>query len=131
MCLIAYNQPPKIATDDIPIFKYLLRSAFYNTWYTPYTLTLVPLDKILIGKFESPLNEKYHIGHINDKNKEIIVICDGFIHAFTTAFEHYQRSGGYLGQQTLIRGYIPKGTQYHVSIDGSEICAKKIILTFN
>lgn len=135
MCLIAYNQQPKIATDDIPIFKYLFYDNFNHIWRTPYTLTEVPRNGILIGEFADKFSELYYKNRLGCKNRSFLLQIDsGFIHAFTTTFVResyfllYQSNGRY---RSLIRGYIPKGTQYHISIDGSEICAKKIILTFD
>lgn len=130
MCLIAYNKPPKVAIDDIPIFKYLVYSGYGNKWYTPFTLTPVYPNRILIGKFKSSFSEEYYKENIT-KNDKFICIYDGFIHAFTTAFAHHRLCGRYIGLQVLIRGYIPKGTKYHMSINGYGICAEKIILTFD
>lgn len=122
MCLLAYNQPPKIATDDIPIFKYLIK--MFNRWYTPYRYSIVPIDNTLIGKFT---NNYLHIAynqHIAVSDIHYIPIGSGFIHAYITKYKHFDTG-------TLIRGYIPKGTKYHISTDGYCICAKKIILTFD
>ena len=130
MCLIAYNKPPKVATDNIPIFKHLIYSGFSNRWYTPFTFTPVYPNRILIGKFESSFSEEYYKENIT-KNDKIIPIYDGFIHAFTTAFAYHRLGGLYIRQQTLIRGYIPKGTKYYISVSGYEICAKEVILTFD
>lgn len=135
MCLLAYNQPPKIATDDIPIFKYLFYNDTDNTWRTLYTLTEVPENGILIGEFTRKFDKQRYKNQITHQKRSHLQINSGFIHAFTTAFArnsifpYYKQ---YNNKYTfLIRSYIPKGTQYHISIDGREICAKKIILTFD
>ena len=119
MCLISKWNFPKKAKEDIICYK-ILRKEEYG-YYTPYLDTPVKLNSTLKAtgcRFRSFKN-RYEVG-------------EGYIHAYTKRYlanpvrfeEFMDDSYDYVS----IKCIIPKGTKYHVSKNGFEICSRKMHL---
>lgn len=126
MCLISKTNIPKIAEEDIICYKILEYTQLeYTTpfMYLPIRDSIVEAigDEDIYKKSAWFRPSKYSIGR-------------GFIHAYTT----YETAMKIIPeiecqfftecQLEVFKAVIPKGTKYFVSINGKEICAKKMVL---
>lgn len=117
MCTICKLRPKVFkATEDIPVYKAVFKEG--DNYITPFMLT--PVTKVMVPEnpFLYPIPKKY-------QGNPILLVEGGYIHSFLT----------FIGDRTyfikghiLLRGYIPKGTEYLISADGYSICSRKLIL---
>ena len=115
MCLISKRRFPQKAKEDIVCFKVLKRGHMVGTtWMTPFRYIPVETNKLLIAKE----CKTFSIHYPYNKGK-------GYIHAY--AFKQFVRTNSYY--ERVFKAIIPKGTKYHISRDGTEICAKKMFIT--
>jgi hypothetical protein len=126
MCLIDKKRF-RFATENIPIYKVaiLYRENFFSPYYYSNKL------------------EKVNTVNIEDKKPSIFVrMLDnfpgeyefgrGFFHAFTSI--NMARIRAHMLNDwrkytfVVIKGYIPAGIRYAISLDETEICARQMIL---
>ena len=107
----------KKAKKDIVCYKMVQLSPKEDentlTYYTPFKSTEITVPGTLIAK-----------GRRFRSFKEAKDVGAGYIHAYTTldkAVNYTILLGG-----RIIRSVIPKGTKYHLSENGTEICARKM-----
>lgn len=112
MCLISRWRFPKKAKIDIVCFKVLLDS--YYKYVTIFTGDFVDTRDPLEAKGES-----FKI--LYPYTKEI-----GYIHTYSN-IEEAKKLKDSRRNFVIFRCIIPKGTKYHISRDGKEMCSKKII----
>ena len=117
MCTVCKMRPKVFrALEDIPIYKAVFKES--NSYITPFRFT--PITKTMIPEklttFPTPM-------FVSGEPR--LLVGEGFIHSFLT----------FVGDKTyilnghiLLRGYIPKGTEYLISCDGHSICSRKVIL---
>lgn len=115
MCLISKWRFPRKAKEDIVCFKVLRYCKISNGWITPYRYAVIYLGKEFVAK-----NQKtFSISNPYKKDK-------GYIHAFTA--KEYVRYNMW-NNESVFKVIIPKGTRYHISKQGIEICARKMYIT--
>ena len=116
MCLYTRHLKPLVAERDIEVIKYLNRTSD-NGYKTPSTGTPIKLDEILTAKPEKPDISEYDkdcMGNV------IYTLSGGAIHARITPN----------GMTSCLRkAVIPKGTEYWIDPWGTEIAAKKMLIT--
>lgn len=121
MCLFSKWRFPRKAKEDIICYKLLERR--FGIWSTPYRNTPVVFNNMMVPRVEHTVFVfSFSRGH----EKGI-----GYIHAYTTKYNlndiyYIQGSRAKIG---VFKAIIPKGTRYHISKHGFEICAKKMIIT--
>lgn len=113
MCLITRLSKPFIAKKDIVCYKYFTKSE--NGYYTPYLQVKVELGE----KITADSKHKYNDTKVNIWYK--YAIGEGFIHAV-------------LGKKLIlsdvcVKAIIPAGTEFYISDDCTEICARELMLT--
>ena len=118
MCLVSKWRFPKKAKKDITCYKVLKKSCLYqNEWCTPFRWTRVILnDWIIAEKCKT-------FSILNPYSKGA-----GYIHAYTDKKSFVRQKYTY-GEKRAFIALIPKGTKYHISRDGKEICAEKMFIT--
>ena len=117
MCTICKLRPKVFrATEDIPVYKAVFKEG--DNYVTPFRL--IPATKVMVPENPSlcPIPSKY-------QGSPFLLVEGGYIHSFLTFIGDKTY---FIGGHTLLRGYIPKGTEYLISIDGYSICSKKLIL---
>lgn len=109
---------PKVfrATEDIPVYKAVFKEG--DNYITPFRFA--PVTKVMIPEksFKFPMV-------IGTTNGPRLLISDGYIHSFLTIISGKTY---FIKGHILLRGYIPKGTEYLISEDGYSICSRKIVL---
>ena len=113
MCLTT-NIKLMVAKNDITCYK-VLRSCATGGYVTPYQDTSVKLNKTLKAKDKRTYRK-------DGRN----YIGDGFIHALLIV---KNATGGFSEGCRVFASTIPAGTEFYVSDDFSEICARKIFIT--
>lgn len=129
MCLITYWKKPKIAKKNIVCYK-ILEDKGLNGLYSPHTQT----------KYSTGLNKAYGetiiyrgpiLNHSIFKRKTYM-IERGMLHCCTTegySFEYlYKIFNNPFYHHIIYKCIIPKGTEYYISTDKKQICAKAIRL---
>lgn len=116
MCLVSKWCFPRKAKKDIVCFKVLKKSPFYlSEWCTPFRSTPVTLNNWIIA----------------DKCKTFSILFPhnkgaGYVHAYTDK-RFVWKENAYA--ERVFVAIIPKGTKYHISRYGKEICAEKMFIT--
>ena len=113
MCLTT-NIKLMVAKNDITCYK-VLRSCDDDSYVTPCQDTPAKLNETL----EATDKQTYSKDGSN-------YIDSGFIHALLIVKD---ATGGFLGNCVVFESTIPAGTEFYVSDDFSEICARKIFIT--
>lgn len=117
MCLISKWRFPRKAKEDIVCYKILKKSYTCRGWITPIRFDSVNLNEMLVANKEST----FSLSNPLSKGR-------GYIHAYTQ--ENYALTSSH--RQCYCKVFkviIPKGTKYHISKYGTEICAKKMFIT--
>lgn len=118
MCLyIGGKQNKFIAKNDIIVYKELTYDFYRKCWKTPYQHLPIEFDKVLIPDSEKEEKEygyKY-------------IIEEGAIHT-RTSIKNRQYLENY---NDAFKAIIPKGTEFWLQDDLSEIASKKLIITKN
>ena len=118
MCLYSKTRFPRRAKKDILCYKQLRLVEDKSHFKTPIRSTFVPLESewpfTMIPEFCLPF-------HFNADRA--YVKGEGYIHAFLYKYKSYMYP-----KIVLAECIIPKGTKYHISRCGMEICARKLIL---
>lgn len=117
MCLVSKWRFPRKAKKDIVCFKVLKKSRFFlkNEWCTPFRLTHVTLNDWIIAK----KCRTFSILNPYDKGP-------GYVHAYADK-KFVWKKNSY--EEKVFVALIPKGTKYHISKCGKEICAEKMFIT--
>lgn len=113
MCLTSKWRFPRIANRNIVCYKVLRQSSF-GRWITPFRFTFVTLDDFLVA------DECKTLSILNPYDKGA-----GYIHAY---FDEKYIRFCHPHEQAFV-AIIPKGTKYHISKCGKEICAEKMFIT--
>lgn len=117
MCLYTRWKKPKIATEDIIVYKIL--SVYSTHLASPYINFVYDLDRLYETKFtksKSYIGKGYYIyagfhAYVSKKSASASDLdCN---------FSTYER---------IYKCIIPKGSTYYISSDKSEIVANKIII---
>lgn len=117
MCTICKLRPKVFrATEDIPVYKAVLREG--DNYVTPFRF--IPVTKIMVPEnpFLYPIPSKY-------QGNPFLLVTGGYIHSFLTFIGN---KTCFIKRYILLKGYIPKGTEYLISTDGYSICSRKLIL---
>lgn len=118
MCLyIGGKQNKFIAKNDIIVYKELVYDFYRKHWKTPYQHLPIEFDKVLIPDSEKEEKEygyKY-------------IIEEGAMHT-CTSIKNRQYLENY---NDIFKAIIPKGTEFWLQDDLSEIASKKLIITKN
>lgn len=117
MCLTTRLKKPFIAKKDIVCYKELLLSG--KDYVTPYQHVPVELNQIM----EAGTDRSYEGEEWNRYDKH--GIYDGFIHAWLKPNLCYFVSSSERGFKAII----PAGTEFYISDDCTEICARKMFIT--
>lgn len=134
MCLIiSANAKQRIAEEDIPIVKLVIRAIDMSTcigrWVTPYKGKDVPEDGIMIAEPISEdipvCDEIYPDVSLNDCH--VFTIKGGAIHCYSLT---KLMPSAILFSLTpfFIMGVIPKGTKYYYNASSEEYAAQRIEL---
>ena len=116
MCLISKWRFPRKAKKDIVCFKVLKKSHFFlNEWCTPFTWDHVSLNDWIIAK------KCKTFSILDPYNKGA-----GYVHAYADK-KFALKKNAY--EEKIFVALIPKGTKYHISKCGKEICAEKMFIT--
>ena len=113
MCLVSKWRFPRKAKENIVCFKILRKSA--GRWVTPFQDVEVQLNNMLIAE----KCKKFSVFHPFVKG-------EGYIHAYSQkdfVINNIFSTGN------IFVAVIPKGTKYHISKDGKQICAEKMFIT--
>lgn len=130
MCLITYWKKSKIAKKDIICYK-ILRDKDFKELCSPHIKTEynVGLNKAY-GKiviYKGPILKRFIF------KCKTYMIGRGMLHCCTTkefSFEYlYKVLYSPYYYYVIYKCIIPKGTEYYISTDKKQICAKVIILT--
>lgn len=120
MCLISQWRFPKKAEKDIVVYKILEKddNKYYRTPYSKFRVRRA--EQMVLIPEESSLSFIY--SHTKQ---------EGYIHVFNIESDaitslHFM---GNSHNKAIFKGYIPKGTKFHLSKDYCTLCAKKVILT--
>ena len=119
MCMFSKTRFPLRAREDIIVYKeFRMKDKLFLC--TPVRGIKVPDQKewpfVMIPDCRPPLRFSKEAAYIKG---------EGYIHAFTYKVQRYN----YLYPEIrLVECIIPKGTKYHLSKSGKEICARKLIL---
>lgn len=120
MCLISKNRFAKKAKTNIVCYK-----AYYyegeGKYSAPFLRDIVDINKEVIKA------EGVSFSFYKPYEKSV-----GYIHVFKYLLNNYKIKC-YFGENNspnirIFRCIIPKGTKYHISTNGYEYCAKKIII---
>ena len=115
MCLVSKWRFPRKAKENIVCFKVLRKSAIIRYWATPFQGVRVQLNNMLIAE----KCKKFSVFHPFVKG-------EGYIHAYSQkdfVINNIFSTGN------IFVAVIPKGTKYHISKDGKQICAEKMFIT--
>ena len=117
MCMFSKTRFPLRAREDIIVYKELrMKDKLFLC--TPVRGIKVPDQKewpvIMIPDCRPPLRFSKEATYVKG---------EGYIHAFTYKIPSYNYP-----EIRLAECIIPKGTKYHLSKSGREICARKLIL---
>ena len=116
MCLVSKWRFPRKAKKDITCFKVLRKSSCsFNGWITPYKWEFVKLNNYLVANKCKTFS--ITTPHIKGA---------GYIHAYTDKKFTWMRN---VYEEKVFIAIIPKGTKYHISKGGKEICAEKMFIT--
>lgn len=136
MCLIVgsfikYNtakgRRPRIAKEDIKVFKYLRVVRDYKN----------PKIEIYVAPFqhvEYKLNKKYSIARfgrtytLDSYTNEVVFSINQGFHAYRNIPSMNSYSYSYLDTKVLFHAIIPKGSRYFISEHGAEIVANQLII---
>ena len=109
MCLITETNQPKVAQEDIHVYKIVADKGDGKTFESPVAHTTHNYDEELTTS--DPLEiEKCEMGYMVEK---------GMFHCIKNPREDIQG---------VVRCTIPKGTEYFEDVNGDELCAKKVIV---
>ena len=138
MCLITEKKRPRISSRRIPVYKVLVKYGD-KLIFTPYTDTVVKLNKILKGKGDNikrEVTDGYNIGsgYIHTfKNKEDAMELMEFLNntvprSLQLIYNKYEI--GRVGTYFLVEGYIPAFTRYYtgLTMDNKASYASKRII---
>ena len=114
MCLVSKWRFPRKAKENIVCYKVLRKSGF-GRWITPFRWTFVKLNNMLIAE----KCKKFSVLHPFVKG-------EGYIHAYSQK-DFVIRN--ILSAENTFVVVIPKGTKYHISKNGKQICAEKMFIT--
>lgn len=124
MCLYTNNIEPKIAEEDIPCYKELVCSG--KRYITPFMqLPVFRSNSNRISGKRVVAKPRRKVNWFSCRYTGCRYGIDkGAIHVYSK----------YNGDRCVINSevfeaYIPKGTKYWVSVDGTQYAAKKIVLT--
>ena len=146
MCLQSKWIFPRKATKDIVCYKILIKNEneYLKTPYQNFSIgTIKELPIIMEGGKSKSI--KQYIKCIKDlyrHSKDIVYSImtglkrkeEGYIHAYTHLHDAKwiaAISKPLYRNYIIVKCIIPKGTSYHISFDGMEICAKKMIILEN
>lgn len=117
MCLYIREQQPRVAKEDITVLKYVLILA--GNMVSPFQYTNIPTNKVMKA---SPKNVSPRPCDEDIMGNNIYCIDSGAIHAKLERVPHFKKIKGR-------KAIIPAGTEYWISIDGTEIAARSMIIT--
>lgn len=117
MCLYTREKQPRVAKRDITVLKYVRLSD--RGMLSPYRYTKIPTNKIMKA---SPENVSPRPCSEDIMGNNIYCIDNGAIHAKLERDSSFSSSEGR-------KAIIPAGTEYWISIDGTEISARSMIIT--
>lgn len=119
MCLITKQKKPKIAKEDIIVYKVLVN--YGNRLHSPYQWYLYKLNELVtIDKFGIDYSR------INTK---LFFIYEG-LHSYISkelAFKE-QKSWVPIENISVYEGIVPKGSEYYVSKDRTELVSNNLII---
>lgn len=141
MCLISYNVLPYIAFRNIPCYKLLYRasercyvSPFQRLEYKINDFNY-PKEKYINWGKDITMDEYSTFLKYNDYRKTLYMIEKGFLHSYTfkgtksNDLKKYENQ--FIPNYYLFECYIPKGTEYFISVDENEFCSRKLFVTNN
>lgn len=114
MCLVSKWHFPRKAKENIVCYKVLRKSSF-GRWRTPFRRTFVTLNNMLIAE----KCKKFSVLYPFTKG-------EGYIHAYSQVDFVIKNI---FSAENIFVAVIPKGTKYHISKDGKQICAEKMFIT--
>lgn len=116
MCLYIRDKQPRVAKKDIVVLKYLKQTS--SGYESPCQGTHVTLGELMIAHPDTPyINYEYRDIYY----REISSIGGGVIHGMLSESDDY---GNYCA-----KAIIPKGTEYWIDSFGTEIAARKMLIT--
>ena len=123
MCLYTLNKKPKIAEKDIIVYKWLTKDG-----HGPYYKVRNKQGKLLpfVKGYEyTEIDEVKINAHINIRKKKYYEINGGVFHAFIN--NDSVKSKYWITTFICYKMIIPKGTEYWVSIDNTQVASKTLI----
>lgn len=123
MCLITDQKAPFIAKDDIPVYKFLVRrhNGSLRRNFSPFYCY-----KFKYGS-NTPNGWKDVSSDIFDIHN---TVNGGFLHAYVgrSIAKSSWLAGCYMWfERKIVKMYIPKGAEYYLSLDATEICATELV----
>jgi hypothetical protein len=148
MCLQSKWIFPRKAAKDIVCYKILTKdnNGYLITPYQNFPIGNIKELPIIVegGKCKSIKQYIKRIKYLykysykySKKNTVYLIMAElkckegGYIHAFTGLCSTtwvVKTSRPYYGNYIIVKCIIPKGTPYHISLGGREICARKMII---
>lgn len=117
MCLYLRERRPRVAKKDITVLKYVKLSD--GGMVSPFQYTRIPANKVMKASPESVSPRPYSEDIMGNN---IYCIDSGAIHAKLEKDSSFSNSEGR-------KAIIPAGTEYWLSVDGTEIAARSMIIT--
>lgn len=117
MCLYTREIQPRVAKNDITVLKYV--TLLDKGMVSPFLQTWIPANKVMKA-FPENVNPEYYGKDLMGNNT--YGISSGAIHAKI-------EKDSFFGNSEKRKAIIPAGTEYWISIDGTEIAARSMIIT--
>lgn len=118
MCLTSVIGEPLIAKEDIKVYKVLEYHADTGHYVTPYYGKVVKSPSDVMSTYDEEEDIKY------SDVLEGYEIGKGFIHSFLS-----HKDTGVYYNCVVVKGIIPKGTEYYVGCFVEDVCSKELRLT--
>ena len=126
MCLYVLKgyKTPRKATEDIVVYKRLMKSSWPNEFYSPYQSFRYVRGKTYTSKIDPVLTQFRRYPKRRHDGTIVIGEINIGIHAYSKKEEAYFRKGQW---DKVIKCIIPKGSKYHLG-EGNEIVTNTLII---